>query len=475
LQVHTWDIKNDLIDDWIVSVDYNESDPLGREQDLDYWKEIFADGNFTTFSISVDEDGKYTLPAESPSGVYRFRFQANDLAENTATLDLYLLKESTYTSTEITAVDGYLYNARVIFDADGDGLSDLNREYVTDINGRAKITFTKKEFEKFDKNENGKLDPDEGKFIVIGGFDTSTNAFFPGKLVADANSSVISPLTTMVSQLMDDGASKTEALTAIALALQLDPDIDITTYDPIQKAFEGDPFATQVMSANLRMANLVNQAEGLLLTLSPEYQGYSVGTYLLGEIARRLNQSTDAFELEGALVDAIPLALASVGIEGDISLEDQLAMFQLIAELDQSTQETEEELSFEELMDRQIDIIKGLDDLFVSMGNDRGSFSQKEYLLKIDSGVGGSASIGGTHPYGAKVVITATTEEGYNFDRWMGLGVTDEKASSTFVLMTEDRNLTALFSPQYHEVFVEIDGEGEVSGWEVILTEKWQS
>ncbi|MDA7790543.1 hypothetical protein N8988_00625 [Opitutales bacterium] len=464
LQVHAWDIKNDLIDDWIVTVDYNESDPVGKEQDLDYWKAIFADGNFSSFSISMDEDGKYSLPAESPSGVYRFRFQANDLAENTAALDLYLLKGATYTSTEITAVDGYLYNARVIFDGDGDGLSDLSREFLTDINGRAQISFTREEFERFDKNGNGKLDSDEGKFIVIGGFDTSTNAFFPGKLIADANSSVITPLTTMVSQLMDDGASKTEALTAIALALQLDPKIDLTTYDPIQMAFEGDPFATQVMSANLRMANLVNQAEGLLLTLSPEYQGYSVGTYLLGEIARRLNQNADAFELEGALVDAIPLALASVGIEGDISLEDQLAMFQLIAELDQSIQESEEELSFEELMDRQIDLIKGLDDLFVSMGNDRDSFTQKEYLLKVDSGVGGSASIGGLHPYGTKVVIIATAEEGYKFDRWKGLGVTDENANSTFVLMTEDRNLTALFSTQYHEVNVAIEGKGEVSG-----------
>jgi len=115
-------------------------------------------------------------------------------------------------------------------------------------------------------------------------------------------------------------------------------------------------------------------------------------------------------------------------------------------------------------MDRQIDLIKGLDDLFVSMGNDRDSFTQKEYLLKVDSGVGGSASIGGLHPYGAKVVIIATAEEGYKFDRWKGLGVTDENANSTFVLMTEDRNLTALFSTQYHEVNVAIEGKGEVSG-----------
>ncbi len=464
LQVHVWDIKNDLIDDWIVTVDYNESDPLGREQDLDYWKAIFADGNYSSFSISMDEDGKYSLPAESPAGVYRFRFQANDLAENTATLDLYLLKEPNYTSIEITAVDGYLYNARVIFDADGDGLSDLSREFFTDINGRAKISFTKKELEKFDKNGNGKLDSDEGKFIVIGGFDTSTNAFFPGKLVADANSSVISPLTTMVSQLMDDGASKTEALTAIALALQLDPEIDLTTYDPIQKAFEGDPFATQVMSANLRMANLVNQAEGLLLTLSPEYQGYSVGTYLLGEVARRLNQNTDSFELEGALVDAIPLALASVGMQGDIALEDQLAMFQLIAELDQTLEASNDDLSFDELIDRQKAIIQDLDELLVSLENDRGAVVQKQHFLKINPSKDGNVSASGFHPYGAKVVITATPKEGFNFHYWSGKGVTDKDASSTFVTMTEDRNLSAHFTPIYHNVMVEVVGGGEVGG-----------
>ena len=87
-----------------------------------------------------------------------------------------------YETVEITAVDGYLYNATVIFDADGDGQSDLNREFLTDISGRAKISFTKEEFERFDLNRNGKLDPNEGKFIVTGGFDTSTNAFFPRKI-----------------------------------------------------------------------------------------------------------------------------------------------------------------------------------------------------------------------------------------------------------------------------------------------------
>ena len=166
---------------------------------------------------------------------------------------------------EITAVDGYLSNATVIFDADGDGISDLNRKFYTNEYGKAQIILSQRELESFDLNGNGKLDSEEGKFIVIGGIDTSTGTKFSGKLVADANASVVSPLTTMISKMMDLGASKQEALTALSLALELDSSIDLTNYDPIQRAFEGDERATSVMMANLRMANLVNQAEGLLL------------------------------------------------------------------------------------------------------------------------------------------------------------------------------------------------------------------
>ena len=89
--------------------------------------------------------------------------------------------------------------------------------------------------------------------------------------------------------MMDLGATKDEAITALALALDLDSSIDFTTYDPIQEAFDGDQRATDVMLANLRMANLINQAEGLLLALSSDYQGYEVGSNLLGEIAKQIN------------------------------------------------------------------------------------------------------------------------------------------------------------------------------------------
>ena len=110
--------------------------------------------------------------------------------------------------------------------------------------------------------------------------------------------------------------------------------------------------ATKIMSANLRMANLVNQAEGLLLTLSSDYQRHAVGTYLLGK-SPNISEAQMALLIWSALIDAIPVALASVGTAGELALEDQLAMFQLMAELDNSLQISSEPSSFEDLMNRQ--------------------------------------------------------------------------------------------------------------------------
>ena len=59
----------------------------------------------------------------------------------------------------------------------------------------------------------------------------------------------------------------------------------------------------------------------------------------------------------------LPMALASVGTAGELALEDQLAMFQLMADLDQSISNFSEGEDFSSLMLRQREIILDLEDL----------------------------------------------------------------------------------------------------------------
>ena len=48
----------------------------------------------------------------------------------------------------------------------------------------------------------------EGKIIIRGGIDRSTGAPFSGKLLGDVNTSVVSPLSTLVAQLIEQGVDK---------------------------------------------------------------------------------------------------------------------------------------------------------------------------------------------------------------------------------------------------------------------------
>ena len=72
---------------------------------------------------------------------------------------------------------------------------------ITNADGGFTLDFIQQEFELIDSNQNGLLDPQEG-VISGGGIDSTTNQSFSGSLSADANSSVITPLTTIVSELI---------------------------------------------------------------------------------------------------------------------------------------------------------------------------------------------------------------------------------------------------------------------------------
>jgi hypothetical protein len=466
--IQVFDLKNHFENDF-----ENENQPAWEVTYRFY--PIDAD-NITYSSVQDIEDQSFTFGTPTSTdqpfdlnrttgGIWKLDFVVTDQSANTLDYTLYIIMK-TGLETEITAVDGYLSNATVIFDADGDGISDLNRNFYTDINGRTKIILSQQELESFDLNQNGKLDPDEGKFIVIGGIDTSTGTKFSGKLIADANSSVVSPLTTIISKMMDLGATKDEAITALALALDLDSSIDFTSYDPIQEAFDGDQRATDVMLANLRMANLINQAEGLLLALSSDYQGYEVGSNLLGEIAKQINTqiSEAGINLEEILIDALPIALASVGTSAELTLDDQLAMYQLMVDLDHTIVEYEDGLEFSEVMQKQKDIIHDLEDLFGDISSDEQVLSLRYHQLDISYQTGGSAGDSGLYPYGSKVAIFAEAETGYFFKGWSGDGILDRNASTTFVTMIKDRNLTAQFLPKTYEVSLLSASGGQVSG-----------
>ena len=112
-------------------------------------------------------------------------------------------------------------------------------------------------------NGNQVIDPDEGTIIVSGGIDTTTNQLFTSALSADANSTIISPLSTILSEMIKRGTPKEQAQAELAASFGYSNTIDITNYDPIAAANNDDANTNAILQANALVANILKQVTAI--------------------------------------------------------------------------------------------------------------------------------------------------------------------------------------------------------------------
>jgi VCBS repeat-containing protein len=121
--------------------------------------------------------------------------------------------------TTSKAEDGYLSGTTVFADANGNGVLDTGESFTnTDESGSFIIPGT------------------SGPLAAFGGSDTSTGLPFKGQLSAPEGSSVITPLTTLLTALAADPSAQSKLLAALGLPSS----VDLTSFDPIEAAKTGD-------------------------------------------------------------------------------------------------------------------------------------------------------------------------------------------------------------------------------------------
>ncbi len=158
------------------------------------------------------------------------------------------------------AIDGYLKNADVFADANGDGIWNV---------GEAKATT--------DAMGNFVLTNGVGSIVVSGGTDLSTGQAFKGTLTAPEGSSVVTPLTTLQQGFIATGLTPIQAQQAVATAFGFDSSkVNLQTYDPIVELLKTDTtgdkaLATQMMASAAQIANF-------LVTAGEVLQGAAGGT-----------------------------------------------------------------------------------------------------------------------------------------------------------------------------------------------------
>ncbi|QWD61817.1 VCBS domain-containing protein, partial [Polynucleobacter sp. MWH-UH25E] len=148
--------------------------------------------------------------------------------------------------------DGYIAGATVFADANNDGILNNGEAFaITDATGG----FT--------------LVGGTGNLVMTGGIDITTGLANKITMSAVGGSSVVTPLTTLINNLVannDLGLTAQDASALLAKQLGLSASIDLSTYDPVTAALTGDANAAKIFAAAVQVENTIVQAAALVGT-----------------------------------------------------------------------------------------------------------------------------------------------------------------------------------------------------------------
>lgn len=199
-------------------------------------------------------------------------------------------------------VDGYVAGATVFRDLNANGVLDAGEPNVqTDDRGE----FT-----------GLQVDPTQpgAKILSTGGVDIASGKPFLGTLSAPADSTVITPITTMVQALVESSAAPLtaqEAATQVKTALGLPADSDVLTEDPVKAAEDGDLTALKASTQIANIINLAAAAGGEDTDASSSAAAQSLVSALVGASAGDPDPLNDATALEAVLTNAVGAGRAS--------------------------------------------------------------------------------------------------------------------------------------------------------------------
>lgn len=228
--------------------------------------------------------------------------------------------------TTVSAIEGYIANATIFVDDDGDGVLS-GGDFVThsDSLGNFQITGSH-----------------AGAIYLLGGpgvVDTATGLQFNGILRAAPGSTVLSPLTTLIAAIADqNGGDFTAAKSLVAAAFDVPAGVDLNTFDPLAAAVSENPAdqaaGTQLFAAGVQLYNAIVQGASLIAAagnvdtqvaasamLGAIVEQVSAGTLNLSDTSSLTTVISAAADTAQADVTAIAAGAASV-IAGSNALID---------------------------------------------------------------------------------------------------------------------------------------------------------
>ena len=172
---------------------------------------------------------------------------------------------TTATTAAGKALDGPIAGATVFFDSNLNGVQDADEPFTTtDSAGNYHLDISNE----FDTNGNNTLDINEGQYVLVGGTDVITGQAFTSTLKATVGSTVVTPLTNLLTQLVATGLTTEQAETQLETALGLPASVDLTTFDPLDAAQTGSADGLKILGAQVAIQTLVTQLSQSIQTVA---------------------------------------------------------------------------------------------------------------------------------------------------------------------------------------------------------------
>jgi len=186
-----------------------------------------------------------------------------------------------------------------------------------------------------DSNLDGKLDDGElwtttdsdgayslpggtGPLIVIGGTDSATNLPFKGSMETTGGASIISPLTTLTTELWKQAGDVEQSMNTVDTAFGLSS-VDLTTLDPVAGIQNGDATSAQVYVAGVKVFDTVDLMTSTLAGMGADSQAAqnAVVQAMVGDLA----QGTLDLDDHNAVAALFTTAATSVGLDGSAAAD----------------------------------------------------------------------------------------------------------------------------------------------------------
>ena len=245
--------------------------------------------------------------------------QSNGSTASTAVVQLTINVESEVFQQQGDVVDGYIAGATVFTDVDNDGVFDPGDgevSAITDANGHFSL-----------------VNPPSGYTLVMrGGVDVSTGLAFDGVLRAPEGATVVTPLTTLIAAILEANPTldTTQAQDQVIAALGL-PDVDLTTFDPVEQAVAGNTDAAAVLGAGVQVANVLALATSAVESGNGDPALAAAGA--VEQLAAQISGGTVDLSNSVQLETVISAAATSAGVTVDAAFQELIdAAAQIAAE-----------------------------------------------------------------------------------------------------------------------------------------------